>query len=460
MKEQAITLDGILKGLRPYENMPRNQETLTECFNLIPRPQGLIPSPTITESITSIDVDHPWPQILLGHTHWVCAAEEKIYTINGDWSLTQQLDLSPYYGTFPNAPKGAWHIADVFSYMILTNGGVTVLYNPYTSDWEFNDVVTIPTLGTVCNFNGQLIGSGRATIVGDPKTIHPDASEVDETFLIWGRIGSANFRLDQSNVAGYRPMPGYGEIYKVLKLGERFVVYSSNRIFLCRFVDTKVSIEATLEYGIASRDAVGGDEFKHVAVDATGSLRVITPSSFDSEPIYKEFFDDMLGNEIVVTMNPYEKDYYITDGVISYCLTRTGLGEVAQAPTTLTSIGGTLRGFYTDLDDDEGRIVSDVLDFEVRGRKTIDGISVGSNASDSVYVAVDYKYNYGDEFETTDWIEVNPEGNAVITISGIEFRFRIKCDDYAGFNLDYFTVKVKFDDKRQARGINVNKTTT
>jgi len=133
MKEQQITLDGFVKGLRPYENGPRNQDTLVECFNLIPRPQGLIPSPTITQSITGTSVSHPWPQIFFGHTHWVCATQNKIYTINGDWSLTQQLDLNVYYNTFPNAPQGVWHFADFFDYVILTNGGVVVLYNPSTS---------------------------------------------------------------------------------------------------------------------------------------------------------------------------------------------------------------------------------------------------------------------------------------------------------------------------------------
>lgn len=459
MKEQSITLDNFIKGLRQYEDMPRNSEGLVECFNLIPRPQGLISVPNISTPITDTTVDHPFPQIFFGHVHWVCATESKIYTINGDWSLTQRLDLNVYYNSFPTAPKGAWHFADFFNYVVLTNGGVTVLYNPSTSQWEYNAVATIPTLGTVCNFNGQLVGSGRATIAGDPKTVHPDASEVDENFLLWGKIGSASFRLDQSNVAGYKPMPWYGEIYKVMKLGRGIAVYGSNGISFLSPVEVKWELKKTLGYGIASREAVSGDDSQHVFIDVEGNLRKITPESLDAEPIYNEFFSGMVGDDVVITHNRQQKDFYITNGNEAYCLTRNGLSEVFQAPTTLAVLGGTLIGFYTDLSDTEARITSDTFDFGSRGKKTIDGISVGVNTANSVYVAVEFKNTISDSFTSTGWVEVNAQGNANIVISGLEFRFKVKCSSYSSMKLDYFRPNVKFDDKRFMRGINVNKVT-
>lgn len=458
MKEQGIVLDGFVKGLRPYDEMPRNQEVLTECFNVIPRPQGLISTPAITQSITAVSASHPFPQIFLGYIHWLCCTETKIYTINSDWSLTEQLDISTYYGAYPNAPKGTWHFADFFDYVILTNGGVNVIYDTATSSWMYTSAATIPTLGSVLNFNGQIIGTGRDTVTGDTQTVHPDASEVDSNFLIWGGIGSATFRLDQSNVAGYRPMPWAGEIYKLMQLGKITVAYGSNGIAFFEFVDVKPSLKHFLRYGIASREAVGGDESQHVAIDTEGNLRKFTAETIDPEPIYNEFFSGMIGNEIVVTYNSQQKESYITDGNSSYCLTRIGLAEVFQAPTTLALNAGTLVGFYTDLDDSEARITSDVLDYGVRGKKTIDTISVGCSAGDSVYVAVEYKYEYNGAFVSTSWVEVNSEGVAFITITGVEFKFKIKCDDYSGFKLDYFTPKVKFDDKRFKRGINVSKT--
>jgi hypothetical protein len=33
--------EGFLKGLRRYENTPRNEETLIECYNWAPQEKGL-----------------------------------------------------------------------------------------------------------------------------------------------------------------------------------------------------------------------------------------------------------------------------------------------------------------------------------------------------------------------------------------------------------------------------------
>lgn len=457
MKEQSITLNGFTKGLRQYSDASRNSEGLVECFNLIPRPQGLIAAPTISRLITQVSVDHPFPQVFIGHVHWVCATRDKIYTVNGDWSLTLQLDLNVYYNSFPDAPQGVWHFADFFNYVVLTNGGITVLYNPVAARWEYNDVATIPTLGTILNFNGQMVGSGRATIAGDPKTIHPDASEVDENFLIWGKIGSASFRLDQSNVTGYRPMPWFGEIYKILPLGSGIAVYGSNGISFLEPVDVKWHLKRTLRYGILSREAVSGDETRHVAIDVEGNLRIITPDNLDPEPLYSEFFSGMIGTTVVVTYNPQQRECYVANGNEAYCLTRMGLAEVSQSPTTLAVLGGVVSGFYTDLSDSEARVTSDQYDFGSRGKKTIDGISVGAITSAALYVAIDYRNSSTTSFESTDWVEVNEQGVAHIVVSGLEFRFKIKCSSYSGMKLDYFSPNVKFDDKRFMRGIHVNK---
>ena len=457
MKEQGIELSKFVEGLRKYDNTGFNQVLLTECFNVIPRIQGLIPSPTISQPITSISADHPYPQIFIGHTHWVLCTEDKIYTINGDYSVTQVLDVAPYYGAFPSAPKGVWHFADFFDYVVLSNGGVTVIYSTINSQFEFNDGTIIPTIGTVCNFNGQILGSGVATVTGDAKTTF---GETDAKSFMWGGIGYADFTVDQSNTRGYRPMPWYGQVYKVMQLGSDVIVYGSNGIARIRFTDSVPGIVKVHKYGIASRGAAGGDDDQHVFIDTMGNLRKITPEEFNGEPLYNEFFNAMLGNEVVVSHNSDQEEFYITDGVVSYCLTKIGLAEIAQAPTTLALIGGSLIGAYTDLNDSEARMTTDFIDFGVRGYKTIHSVEVSARcgSGETISVAIEYKTDYdeGETTTTTSWIEINPQGFAVIPVHGLEFKIKVKCSDYSEFKLDKVLVRVKFDDKRNVRGINVS----
>lgn len=457
MKEQGITLTDFVKGLRLHSDTPTNQEALTECFNLIPRIQGLISTPTISHPITAVTVSHPWPQIFLGYKHWVCCTEDKIYTINANWSLTLQLDLAVYYNTFPNAPKETWHFADFFDYVVLTNGGVTVVYNPLTSDWEYNDGTTLPTLGSVLNFKGQIIGTGRTTVVGDPKTAFQDT---DANSLMWGGIGSANFVLDQSNVKGYRPMPWYGEIYKVMELGDYIIAYGLKGIAVCKFSNMALGIVKTFKFGIASREAVGGDDSTHILIDTEGNLRKLSTDLAMSEPVYNEFFSTMLGREVIVTYNSLQNEFYITDGIRGFILTSKGLGETFQAPTTLDINAGILIGFYTDLQNSDAMIVTDSIDFGTKAFKTLDVVEVGAASSANIEVAIDFKLTASGAFQSTDWKTLNPNGTVVFPIKAIEFKIKVRSLNYSNLKISYIQLRVKFDDKRFIRGTsNANKAT-
>jgi hypothetical protein len=76
----------------------------------------------------------------------------------------------------------------------------------------------------------------------------------------------------------------------------------------------------------------------------------------------------------------------------------------------------------------------------------------------AIYVAVDYKFDQEDIFNTTDWKEINTSGSAVLPISGNSFRFRVKTEEPSGFKIDYIIAKMKLDDKRYRRGLrNANK---
>lgn len=447
MKEQALSLSKFTSGLRPYANNPINQDTATECFNLAPRIQGLVPIETINQSIDSIVASFPFPQIFFGHKFWLACTSTKIYTINGDFSLTLELDLT---GAFIG-PGQVWHFADFFDYVILTNGIVTVYRDPDSATfkiWVADS--TMPNLGTVMNFNGQIIAS--------PISAWHDA---DKDFIIWSKIGSADFTVDQSNTAGYRPMPWTGEVYKIMKLGEMIAVYGSGGIEFFKFQGTSLGLVKKLDYGIASRDAVGGDENSQVFIDTAGYLRVVNAKLEISDGVYQEFFSTMLGRDIIVSFNPLNRDFYISDGVRGFIKTNQGLCETFQGVISVGVLAGTLIGFYVDLNESIGMLTTGSLDFGIRARKTIDVIEIGAESSGDIQVAVEYKNKKSDVFSTGSWVTVNDEGVVNIPTSGVEFRIKVKALLYSGFKLNYIIPRIKFDDKRSKRGtLNVSTITS
>ena len=458
MREIDYTFNEFTTGLRPFEKMPKNSKTLIECFNLIPRTEGLVERTSVTTAVTGISTDHPWPQVFLGTRHWVCCTRDKIYTINSNWTLTQQLDLSTYYNTFPNAPKGTWHFADFFDYVVLTNGGVTVVYNPYTNIWEYNDGVKIPTLGSVLNFNGQIIGTGRETVVGDPKT---SFGETDSNFILWGGVGDATFVLDQSNVKGYRPLPWFGETYKLLQLGQYIVAYGAAGIAVMNFRGVTLGIVKSFDFGIMSREAVAGGINKHVFVDTSGYLRELPVDLNISQGQYKEFFYTMTGREVVVTKDSLLDEFYITDGVRGFVKSEYGVGEVGIGPTSLVRWAGLLRGMYTSFNNNYAFLTLDTLNFGLVGKKTLDSLQVGVNSTTTVESCIGVKNSYKGNFSYSSWKSLNLNGYVVFPVNGEEFIVKLRTSNYVGVKIDFITTNIKLDDKRFRRGlVNADKIAT
>lgn len=447
MREEGFTFSKFVSGLRPRSNGPKNEDTLIECFGLIPKAEGLLAPPVIAESIMGISANHPWPQVFFGNSFWLCCTEYKIYTINADWTVTLAFDVTSYYGTYPNAPRGTWHFEDYTDFVILTNGGVTVLYNTETSQWEYNDGTTIPTLGSLCNFNGQLIGLGVETVTGDSKTIFQGT---DSKSVMWSQIGHADFVITQSNQQGHRLL--HGSQYKVMKLGEFVVSYGSKSINILKASGTTYGLVRAYSYGIASRDAVGGDDKNHVFIDAFGNFYHINSELKISGPNYKEFFSQMLGNEIVIQHSELDNEFYITDGVLSFMRTNEGCGQISKAYTGIDTVGANRIGIATDLADETAYFTTDIQNFGETGRKKVTICELDCNASDNVYIATAVRYNREDSWEDTPWVQINPGGFASINVEGVDFKIKVKCDDADDFDPDTLRVRVQFDDRRSVRG--------
>jgi hypothetical protein len=143
-------------------------------------------------------------------------------------------------------------------------------------------------------------------------------------------------------------------------------------------------------------------------------------------------------------------------------LTQFGLYKSHQVTTGIGRYrGNKLTGFITDLADYEGRMVSDTIDFRLRGMKTIETLEFGLDSGSDVYAGVNFKYDYvkNNIYRSGTLKPVSYEGVVYPGVTASDFRIKLKLTDYRdGLKLDYVNVKWKFPDKRSVRGLyNANK---
>jgi len=517
MREQTLVLsDGIRKGLRPDDRIGRSTEFLSESFNVKPRLFGLEAFEPITDPFNGGEsISFPFPQLFRGKGRTLLAFSTALKSVNESPNPWTASAITTYDAYDLNSTKaipsgGPWHFADAQGSWFLFNGSCVVFeYNYFDMNSLTNKVLVQNevTIKTGTYNRGRFILGGfdegdfwrdewntilerwRLT-VGEPLGI--TAGEIGSNWIMWSSIGGGDFPIwlfypEQAmqgpispargdgyeegittnlllermrrNEFGMMPMPWQGTVLSIKPLGNNLIVYGDEGITALVPVAEPVptfGMRHIASTGIASRGAVGGDDSGHVFVDSDGSLWTISSDMSIKRMGYREFFYPMLGNDIVISKEPEEYEYYISDGTDSYVLTSSGLGECYQLITSVEFVGGGAVGMFDTVDsggspDTSGRIVTDILDFSIRGIKTITSLNLGVSAG--VEVALDYRYQSSDSWTRTPFVSTNKEGNAVLRVSALEFRVVIQDDSYLNLDeLDYIQVKWQASDKRNIRG--------
>ena len=365
------------------------------------------------------------------------------YEIESDWSLTE-LIASLTTGD-------VWDIADFGGYLLAANGNVMVKRDPATGTWSsFASATDIPRVLTICNFKGQAIG-------GNVKTSWYDCSTGS---VIWSEIGYAKFTPTKLNTAGYRPvLPFGGTILRVKRLGDIVMVYGSDGIAALIPVSGPAptfGIKEILNIGIGCKGAIGGDEHTHAFVDTDGWLWKVKEGSMPERLGYQEFFSPMSGNDIMVSLDPSEQEFYISDGAVGYLLTPYGLCKTYQYVTSVILDGDDTIGPFTSSGVTSFRVVTDTIDFGIRGFKTLGVVELGVDTGEvdqDVDVALYHRSDKKNAFSQTSYISTNPEGWTYPNITAHEFRLCVQADSYAGIKLDYISSRVKMVDRRSIRGL-------
>jgi len=436
MKEYPLTIKDF-KGLRPHSRLPRNAPNYAEeCYNMRVGKFGLEPYEGIIQPFTGLPTaTHPLPQLLDTKDGMFIGTGTTIYNVNSDNSLTVLLS------GLSGAAK--WHLADFGLYQLYANG----TYLVQRDDARLFSIKAMPfTVGSVCNFRGQLI---MGNLGGD---FH--------NFVAWsniGRLGDITKILqDESNknTSGFMPMLG-GSVLCVKELEECVIVYCTDCVVaLIPVTSPTVTYGRKIisHTGIYSRDAVDGDIHAHVYVDKNKRINRISSGKLANEMLWYDEYISTLGTSLSVSYDDADDTFYISDGLKGYMLSAYGLTSIMDYATSITRVNGVLTGIRTRSTDVSAYMTTTMIDFGIRGIKTIMGIQISGEGT-ALTAGVGYRYTSSGAFTSAVMKPASIEGMVTPIVAGTDLKIKIASTSYITFKLDEIEVRWKLTDKRGIRGI-------
>lgn len=306
-------------------------------------------------------------------------------------------------------------------------------------------VVTLSIIGTFVE--GQL---WSANIVLDLE-LEFNAPEIvteasKRNWVQWSNIGHLDFTVWKDNVAGERPLDWKGWVYALKKLGNRVIAYGQNGVSVLTPAGNAWGLQTIHRIGLKGKGAVCGDEKEHYFVDAEGRLCKIS----DQVEIldYSEYLDG-LSPSITLNHDVANQLVYICDGQYGYIYSPKD-SSMGQGPTNIAGIGSQGGVLFVSspaaISTPVCQISTDIYDFGTRKSKIIRSVELGTENTQTLSVAIDYRRDKAGAFSTTDWRTVNAKGVAYITCYGHEFRIKVKSSAYEWFALDYITVNGAVND--------------
>jgi len=450
VRELELSISEMLKnGLRP-EKTPTGSQALTECLGFRCGKLWLEGyDPLHNPLVLDIPIAWPFPQFLAGEKYNILVvrdmtlAEDRVYEVSKDHgtiTLLHHLDFIAY------GQGSRMELADFGEYALMVNGKVTIYKDTITDTWILALAqAKIPLMKTICNFKGQAVGGGVTSPWYD----------CDERYIIWSKIGELDFIPDGKNTSGYRRDPWGGIVQHVKRLGDLVIVYSSEGLTAMIPVIEPAptfGFKEIYEVGIVNKGAMAGSILRHLFVNSNYELCEVTEKGVNVLG-YQEYISRLVSRAIIVSYNQTTKDFYISNGLITFLYSPQGLTEISQHPSSV---------WYSDNsqhmipDTDDGRdpyLVTELIDFGFRGSKTIFVLELGITDYDQALVAIDWIMDK-DNSGTTLWVSENTQGVVNLIIAGTVFKVKVKVIGVTSDTIiSYIKLRYKMTDLRSIRGI-------
>jgi len=493
--------------------MPRNSILLTDCKACKSKPEALvgykvldvpISAAKLAAAVPAIVFSWPFPQLIRGSAVTLLCTSTNVYLVDeSNWTITTITTYDYYNPAISQAivAGGYWHFADFFNTWFLYNGSCSVMKFGDDIKYYTQDEVTIKS---GCAMRGRLILYGfnasdywsntwdtiltslmtseepphsslpttmtdvgpnwlwYSTIGGgDIKFIHnPTLAQVGSLGLTDGHTATNPLFLDylKRNECGLIPTRAQDSGLVIKPLGTLLIAFGFDAISVYQQFSEPVpsfGLLRTFPYGIASRGAVGGNEDAgYIFVDDRAYLRSVDREGNISKLDYQEFMDGMTLANIVVSYDPAEGEFFISDGISTfvYVLDSQGLTKAPEAVTGIVTAEGNTYAMTKAYTDDDFLLVTDTFDMGVRGLKQIKGIEVGGSPDTTLEAAFDYRNDGSASFTRTAYRNCNSMGWVEMNLTAVEFRLVLRVSTRTGNEkIDYIKVKWQPIDFRSTR---------
>ena len=446
--------------------------------------------PTVSLSSDADITTWPWPRLFQTRYHIFCATPQasgnlylsEVLTENGRTILSAVLDLgvAARIETIDIADFGLYYVVSTYG---LTADAVPVpTIKTYVKNlsaaakFQSLDAFTTPAMGTLCNYQGQLVGGN---IVNESAS---KWSDLNSDGIVWSGIGNLDFDPGYDFTAGF--MPGQfpysvgktPTVLRVMSLYSRYVpgviVYGDAGKFYLSPEKTETGFTYGVKVmgglGITSGNHVAGDEFIHGFIDSHRDFWTLESSQQAASPegnlkklgyrtYIQELFDYTSAEDhrVIVSYIPKNKRFYVGNGNKCLVINEFGACHIFQLVSSVVKLSdGRLYGTFKNNPDTSAQIFSDNLDFGSRGFKTIESIVGGIDTTKgaSVQYTVDWRQSRGNDFNRLPWRNTTPRGEARIGATASEFRLGVRVSSYVDAQVEWLGVNIKFPDNRLKRG--------
>lgn len=327
-----------------------------------------------------------------------------------------------------------------------TEGGVLNFITTMYGSW-INVSVAATALSATVSLQASYIYSVVAdgllelTLALKPNdTYLPITSANKGNWIKWSKIGHLDFTIGRDNTAGERPLDWSGNVYALKKLGEKVAVYGAGGVSLLTPVGKVYGLQTILHFGLKGRNTITGDETKHFFIANNNQLWKLSDRLTLLD--YSEYLESLATNT-VMSYDAINNLVYICDGAVGFVFNPV-TNSLGKGPYNITGIGYKEGVRYiaapAALTTDPFEICTDIYDFSTRTTKTIFELEFGTDLTNDLYAAIDYRRDKAGDFIQTPWYAVSESGRVAIRAFGREFRIRAKLLTYEYFELDYIKV--------------------
>ena len=392
MREHAYTVEKALQnGLRPDIRVPHNAPLMSYMKNAIPSLYGAVSPPGM--AAVNMAVSWPYPQLFEGERGAYLFFEGTVqqvapmtgWTQTPSWIVTAA--IQPYDSGTPATPSniagsGIWQFASFHDLWFATNGTTLLFDIPSNlaskvyaetglnasalADYNERLLVAVPGVvgGGMATRQAALLASWLDTSPEELVTHDGMTWAGDPSWLVWspagggahdipfhtliamiGCLGTTGFdKVEEQIVSdvekgrlGFLPVRVDGTIRALKQLGNDLIVYGSQGVTILRPQGgTFLELPTQYSAGLAGRGAVGGNRRRHVFVDSQFMLWEAVDNEAPRLLGYKDQLDAMTAADIMISYDPEEDHFWITDGTVCFVLSSLGLGgPMDVCPTSL-----------------------------------------------------------------------------------------------------------------------------